>query len=85
MRTELESINELLAEASPRQPLGRLKAFEELREELGEPAWLSDVESELDLRDAISYTKVSAETRAVCEMEMQLAAKGGWRLNAVRI
>ena len=79
MRTESESINELLAEASPRQPLGRLKAFEELQDELGEPAWLSDVEAALDTLEVIAHTQVSPEIARCCKADLEQAERNGWQ------
>lgn len=54
--------------------------FEELQEELKDSPWLSEVEEREELIDALAHITVSPEVRAICEAEMELGRKSGWRL-----
>jgi hypothetical protein len=74
------TVEELLAWADPRKPLGRLRGIEDLEEELIEPAWLSEVEADLNILELIAHTEVSPKIRAICLNEMATGQRNGWNI-----
>ncbi len=73
-------VNALLdnVEAPRLKPITQ-KSFEELQEELLDPAWLPDLEYDLDLLDIIAHTTISDVVRALCTEELRRGAQGDWR------
>ena len=80
----LEKIRELLYSAGvPTIPIIRdfdQESFEALQNQLNEPAWLGDVETDLHIRGMIGRLKISEAVRTQCEQEMAEGKRSGWRL-----